>query len=84
MAIFKAEEKKLTYVTGLPSSEQITGFGFAPYVEAGIAHIAVTTTDGYPAIYQIDPSTATATKGITVEATQINGIGKLTATASQP
>lgn len=84
MAIFQAEEKKLTYVTGLPSSEQITGFGFAPYVEAGIAHIAVTTADGYPAIYQIDPSTATATKGITVEATQINGIGKLTATASQP
>ena len=39
--------------------------------------MAVTTTDGHPAVYKIDPSSATATKGVTVEATQITGIGKL-------
>ena len=42
-------------------------------------YIAVTTTDGTPAIYKIDPANANATKGVTVEATQITGIGKLTA-----
>ena len=44
-----------------------------------MAYIAVTTTDGNPAIYKIDPTNASATKGVTVEATQITGIGKLTA-----
>ncbi|WP_368320838.1 DUF4374 domain-containing protein, partial [Parabacteroides distasonis] len=46
----------------------------------GIAYMAVTTTDGsQPAVYRIDPKTATATKGLTVEAEQISGVGKLTA-----
>jgi len=30
-------------------------------------------------VYRIDPKTATATKGLTVEAEQISGVGKLTA-----
>ena len=42
-----------------------------------LCYMAVTTTDGHPAVYKIDPSSATATKGVTVEATQITGIGKL-------
>lgn len=33
LAIFKAGDKKLTYVTGLPSTDQISGFGNQPYVE---------------------------------------------------
>lgn len=79
LAIFKAGDKKLTYVTGLPATDQISGFGNTPYIEDGKAYIAVTTTEGNPAIYKIDPTNATATKGVTVEATQISGIGKLTA-----
>ena len=55
----------------------ISGFGNTPYTENGYAYMAVTTTDGHPAVYKIDPSSATATKGVTVEATQITGIGKL-------
>lgn len=77
LAVFKAESKKLTYVTGIPSADLISGFGNTPYTENGYAYMAVTTTDGHPAVYKIDPSSATATKGVTVEATQITGIGKL-------
>lgn len=76
LAIFKAEDQKLTYVTGLPAN--ISGFGNTPYVEEGIAYVAVTTTDGNPAIYAINPATAEAHKGLEVEATQITGIGRLT------
>lgn len=77
LAVFKASTKKLTYVTGLPSTDLISGYGNAPYSDNGIAYMAVTTTEGYPAIYKIDPATAQATKGLVVSGEQINGIGKL-------
>ena len=77
LAVFKAGAEKLTYVSGLPSTDIISGFGNTIHVENGKAYIAVTTTDGNPAIYKIDPANASATKGVTVEATQITGIGKL-------
>lgn len=78
LAIFKGSTGKLTYVTGLPAANTISGFGNTPYMENGIAHVAVTTTDGQPAIYQVDPQTATATKGVSVTAEQISAVGKLT------
>lgn len=78
LAVFKAEDKKLTYITGMPSD--ISGFGNTPYMENGKAYIAVTTSSGYPAIYNIDPATCIATKGLTVEATQLSGVGKLNVT----
>ena len=34
-------------------------------------------SSGYPAIYKVDPANATATKGLVVNATQLNGVGKL-------
>ena len=68
LAVFKAEDRALTYVTGLP--ESVSGFGDTPYVEDGTAYIAVTTTDGKPAVYAIDPETAEATRGLEVEATK--------------
>ena len=79
LAIFKGSTGKLTFVSGLPSTDKISGFGNTPYIENGNAYIAVTTTDGYPAIYKIDPASATATKGLTVVATQVKGVGKLAA-----
>lgn len=81
LAIFKAGDKKLTYVTGLPSTDQISGFGNEPYVEKGNAYVTVTFNEGggNPAIYKINPATATVTKGLTIEATQVSGVGKLTA-----
>lgn len=82
LAIFKAGDKKLTYVTGLPASDQLSGFGNVPYVENGTAYVTVSFNEGggNPAIYKINPTTATATKGVTIEATQVSGVGKLTAT----
>ena len=77
LAIFDVESASLTYVEGLPSAERISGFGTAPYSEDGKCYIAVTLTDDYPAIYAIDAATAVATKGLTVETTQIGGIGRL-------
>lgn len=78
LAIFDAEAATLTPVTGLPAAETISGFGNAPYSEGGKCYIAVTVTDGYPAVYAIDTASGVATKGLTVEATQIGGIGRLT------
>lgn len=79
MAVFKGEDKTLTYVKGMPDASIISGFGKTPYTENGKVYVAVTTTDGsQPAIYQIDPVSATATKGLTVESEQISGVGKLT------
>ncbi|WP_294614251.1 DUF4374 domain-containing protein [uncultured Bacteroides sp.] len=77
LAIFKAGSQKLTYVTGLPSAELISGFGNAPYAENGSVYMTVTTTDGNPAIYKIEPASAVATKGVTIEATQVSGVGRL-------
>lgn len=46
LAIFKAGDKKLTYVTGLPETNLISGFGNAPYTENGNVYLTVTTTEG--------------------------------------
>ena len=81
LAIFKAEDQTLTYVTGLPST--VSSFGSTPYIENGIAYVAVTVSDGNPAIYAVNPETAEATKGLEVEATQITGVGKLTYTPAE-
>ncbi|MCD8183968.1 MAG: DUF4374 domain-containing protein [Bacteroides sp.] len=75
LAVFNASTGALTYVTGLPSD--VTGFGNTPYMENGNAYVAVTTSSGYPAIYKVEPASAVATKGLTVNATQLNGVGKL-------
>ncbi len=77
LAIFDVESATLTEVSGLPSEDVISGFGNTPYFEDGKAYIAVTTTDSYPAIYSIDTTSGVASKGLTVEATQISGIGRL-------
>ena len=78
LAIFHAEAKELTYVNGLPST--VSGFGNTPYVKDGVAYVSVTLSEGNPSVYAIDPSSATATKGLEVSATQIGGLGELTYT----
>lgn len=77
LAVFNVTNGNLSYVSGLP--DDISGFGNTPYMENGSAYIAVTTASGYPAIYRIEPSTATATKGLVVKATSLNGVGRLEA-----
>lgn len=78
LAIYKGEDQTFNYVTGLPESDIIASFSRNPYCEDGSAYMGVVTTDGtQPTVYRIDPATATATKGLTVNSESISAIGKL-------
>lgn len=80
LAIFKGESGVLTPVTnGLPAQKDISSLG-VPYCENGVAYIPVVTTDGSsPALYRIDPATASATKGLTIVTNDnVSAVGKLT------
>jgi hydroxyethylthiazole kinase-like sugar kinase family protein len=77
LAVFNAEKKTFAFVTGLPTD--ISALGNEPYVENGVAYMAVSTEAGC-AIYAINASTGVATEGLKVEgASSINGIGRLAA-----
>ncbi len=77
LAVYKAESKTLTYVTGLPA--EIASFGNGPCFEGGKAYVPIVEKDKDPAIWVIDAATATATRGISVAgATSITSVGKLT------
>ena len=77
LAIFNGETGKLTFVSGLPATDTITDFGKMPYVADGCIYMPVMTSTGYPAIYKIDPATATATKGLSVEVNTVTAVGRL-------
>lgn len=77
IAVFNVSNGNLTYVEGLP--DDITGFSSIPYMENGNAYIGVTTASSHLAIYKIVPASAKATKGLVVEATSLDGVGKLDA-----
>ncbi|MDR0745627.1 MAG: DUF4374 domain-containing protein [Mediterranea sp.] len=78
LAVFKGEAKTLKIVTGLPDEDILASIGNNPYSENGYIYVPITTTIGNPALYKIDPKTAKATKGLTIEAETINAVGKLT------
>lgn len=66
----------LKEITGLPSN--VSGFSNTPYIsDEGNAYVVVSTESGYPTVYKINPATATATKGLTIVATSVSGIGRL-------
>lgn len=73
LAVFDASSKKLTYVAGLPSN--VSSIGKTVYSQNGKVYIPVNVEDEHPAIYAIDTATAQATKGVTIEATDITGFG---------
>lgn len=76
LAVFDAENKVITPVSGLPAD--LAGFSGTPYGENGAAYIAVTVTSGEkPAFYKIDINTAEASKALTVDAESISAVGKL-------
>jgi hypothetical protein len=78
LAVFNANEKSFRWVTGLPEVDVIGSFGKKTAISDGIIYLPVVTTDGnQPAIYAIDPVTATATKGTVVTCTGIAAVGKL-------
>lgn len=76
LAIFDANAKKLTYVTGLP--ENVTSIGKTVYSQNGNVYIPVNVKDESPAIYAINVVTARAVKGVTIDATDITGFGYMT------
>ena len=79
LAVFKGSTQKLTYVSGIPSADVLSGFGTAPHSEDGKIYVSIATTDAdQPAIYEVDPITATATKGLVVESDAVTAVGKLT------
>lgn len=79
LAIFKAGDKSFRWVEeGLPALENLSSFGTFPFVEGGLAYMPVVTIDGaQPAIYVIDPVSATASKGMTIDCSSISAVGKL-------
>lgn len=77
LAVFNGDNGKLTFVSGLPEADQISDFGRMPYVADGHIYMPVATSDGYPAIYKINPATATATKGLTMEVNAVTAVGRL-------
>lgn len=81
LAVFKGEEKTLTVLSdGLPASDKIASLG-TPFSDNGVAYMPITLTDGSrPAIYKIDPKTATVVRGVELEADGVSALGKLTAT----
>lgn len=78
LAVYRGSTQSFTYVTGLPDANTISSFSATPYTEDGMIHIAVMTTDSYPTIYTINPTTAAATAGLVVEADDVSAIGKMT------
>ena len=70
--------KTFKWVTGIPAKDKITATGL-PAAYGGKMYFPITAEAADPAIYIIDPATATATKGLSVTgATNINAIGRLT------
>lgn len=78
LAIFNGDNGRLTFVEGLPAAETISDFGKTPYVAGGCIYMPVSVSEGYPAVYKIDPATATAVKGLELDVTTVTAVGKLT------
>ncbi len=81
LAVFNGAQGKLTVVTGLPSSDEISSFG-TPTNANGYVYIPVVVkTEGVlPTIYRVDPATGVATHGLQISSiSSISALGKLVA-----
>lgn len=75
LAIINLENKTFRWVTGLPAIGEISDFSMTNYSpENGIAYLGVTTTDNKSAVYKVDATNATATRGIEVNGGIITAI----------
>ena len=79
-AIVNVVDQTFTWVTGLPKPEEIAAIGRLPYVSEDGKTIAwgITTKTENPHIYIVDVATATAKKGLEVQAGAITAVGRLT------
>ena len=81
LAVFNGAQGKLTVVTGLPSTDEISSFG-TPTNANGYAYIPVVVkTEGVPpTIYRIDTATGQATPGLQITSiSSVSALGKLSA-----
>lgn len=74
--IVKMEDRTFNWLNGLPSKDAIISTGL-PASHKGKLYFPVTAEGENPAVYSIDPVSATATKGISVMATNIRAVGVL-------
>ncbi|MDR1653223.1 MAG: DUF4374 domain-containing protein, partial [Prevotellaceae bacterium] len=80
MAIFDAANKTFRWVTGFPDVENIGSISKKLGVDKGLIYVPVVPVDtegSQPAIYVIDPVTATAVKGKVVTCNSIAAVGRL-------
>jgi len=76
LAVFDAAASKLTYVSGLPSN--VTSVEKNVYTQYENVYIPVNVENERPAVYAVNTSTAHAVKGVTIEASDITGLGFMT------
>lgn len=76
LALVNVVDQSFEWIKGLPDYNINPSFGL-PIAENGKLYIPVTEVDKNPAIFIVDPATASATKGLTVHADEITAIGKL-------
>lgn len=76
--IVKMEDKTFSWVGGVfPGKDEITATGL-PMTYEGKIYMPITIVNEDPAIYIIDPATATAVKGISISGTtSVNAVGVL-------
>jgi hypothetical protein len=76
--IVDVSAKTFKWITGIPAKDQITGTGL-PMVYEGKMYFPITAAGANPAVYIIEPATASASKGISITgAASLNAIGRLT------
>lgn len=72
--IVNVTTKEVKFIEGIPSKEEITETGW-PIAYDGKLYLPLTADQGYPTVYVIDPTTATAEPGLVIEAGGILGLG---------
>jgi hypothetical protein len=80
LAIFDAANKTFRWVTGFPEVENIGSISKKLGADKGLIYVPVVPVDtegSQPAIYVIDPVTATAVKGKVVTCNSIAAVGRL-------
>jgi hypothetical protein len=76
--VVKMSTKDFKWVSGIPAKDNISNTGW-PFTSNGKAYIPVTAADAQPAVYNLDPKSGVAKKGITVSGVNsIPGLARLT------
>ncbi len=75
VAVINLLTKSFQWVTGIPAAAEIKDFSMTNYsAQDGIAYIGITTADNKSAVYKIDATLATATRGLEVNGGIITSI----------